>query len=221
MENQVKLNNIKNQIKKLYDEYNENLPYHGWHHINFVRKKAVEFSTFIGANTFLVEVASLVHDLNYIIKNDSIPEIASDMRKRLLSESGFDDDEIEKIEEIIIDSHLEYRSKSNCEISDECKALSDADMLFKSLPITPVLFSMDYLTETKSNIFKLADKVLSEQKRLIEQDIYFYTELAKSKYMHWAKTNVNLWKNIKESSSDPDVISLINVKFCIKELTTN
>ncbi len=180
--------------------------FHGWHHVIFVKKKALDFARPINADLFFVETAALVHDLNYIVKVDSEPEEAKNFRVKILAEGGFDNSEINRIENIISESHIAARDEK---ISDEGKALSDADTLFKSLPITPILFAGNYLKENKVDIFALANKITSEQNQLMKKGIYFYTDLAKDKYLEWAKTNIALWNNVKESLGDEDVSEML------------
>jgi len=65
---------LTSKIKAIYLENKDKLPFHGWHHVSFVHKKALEFAKDTGADQFLVESAALVHDLNYIIKPNSEPQ---------------------------------------------------------------------------------------------------------------------------------------------------
>ena len=193
------------KVKKMYDNRND-LLYHGWHHIEFVRVKAIEFCEELSANNELVESSSIVHDLNYLIKAHSEPEIAKGLRETTLLSSGFIKEDLSKIENIIVESHMANRHAG---ISIEAKALSDADTLYKSLPITPVLLANKYIKQTQISIQNLADEIVNNQKGLIENNIYFYTEKAKKKYLHWAKTNLDLWTNIKNSLKDSSIRELV------------
>jgi hypothetical protein len=49
-------------------------------------------------------------------------------------------------------------------ISLEAQALSDADTLFKVLPITPVVLAHRYLAENGVTLRELADKIVGEQR---------------------------------------------------------
>lgn len=122
--------------------------------------------------------------------------------------SGYSDEEIIKIENIIMEAHTATRNQN---ISLEGKSLSDADTLFKVLPITPVLFASNYIKQNKVDIQKLANKITSEQNKLLEEGIYFYTDLAKTKYLNWAKTNLALWNHVKESLEDNDVSEMLKI----------
>jgi uncharacterized protein len=182
--------------------------FHGWHHIAFVTKKAKEFAESISADSFLSESAALVHDLNYLVKVNSGPEQGAEMRTQVLSECGYLKEEIQRIEQIVMEEHTATRS---ADISPEGMALSDADTLFKALPITPILFASKYIQENKVDIEKLSKKVVEEQKPLLDQGIYFYTDLAKSRYLDWAKGNLVLWENVRESLQDEDVQELLMI----------
>lgn len=197
---------LENFLKLLYDKHKAELLFHGWHHIKFVAEKSKEFADDINANKEIVYAAALVHDLNYVVAPNSKPETGESLRNKQLAMAGFSKQEIDYIEKIIMEAHTAYRNEK---ISIEAQALSDADTLFRSLPITPVLFASRYIAQNKVDIGELADKVTSEQNPLMEKGTYFYTNLAKKKYLKWAKTNLELWNYIKESLNDPEVSDLI------------
>lgn len=193
-------------LEELYKKHSKELLFHGWHHITFVRTKAVMFASYINANSEIVEASALTHDLNYIIQPNSEPDIAKEMRSGYLREAGFDDEEIAKIESVVMQSHM--RTRSNL-ISPEGMALSDADTLFKALPTTPILFASKYITQNKVDILKLATKVTTEQQLLMDSGIYFYIEPVKENYLKWAQTNLQLWSYVLESLDDDDVNDLL------------
>jgi uncharacterized protein len=195
-------------LKPLYLEHSKNLLFHGWHHITFVRKKALEFAESVSANKLIVEAAALTHDLNYIVKPNSEPEEGKELRQEFLSKAGFFVDEITRIETVVLESHTGTRNEK---ITSEGMALSDADTLFKALPITPIIFAQKYITQNKVDIYKSANKVTSEQNPLIEQDIYFYTDYAKRKYLNWAKDNLKLWNNVIEAFKDEDIKEILKI----------
>lgn len=201
-----KLITLESSLRELYKRHQKELLFHGWHHITFVRIKAKFFAENIGADAFIVESAALVHDLNYIVRSNSEPSEGKVLREGVLNSAQYTPEEIVQIEKIIIESHTATRSE---QISEEGKALSDGDTLFKALPITAVYFTGKYLTENKVNIMELADKIINEQVPLVEKGIYFYTDFAKQNYMKWVKTNIELWKNIRECLRDKDIEDLI------------
>lgn len=199
---------LTNELEKLYQDRSADMLFHGWHHIYFVTKKAAEFAEAFDVNKELVVAAALTHDLNYLVEVNSEPEAGKELRAKYLSESGFSQDEIREIEDIVIQEHTATR---HADISDAAKALSDADTLFKALPITPILFAGHFITENHIDIRKLADKIVSEQRPLMDSTIYFYTDQAKQKYLHWAKHNLRLWENVQESLDDKDVSEMLEI----------
>jgi len=201
-----KLSVLEKLLLPLYKE--KELLFHGWHHITFVKKKGGEFARAIGADVFFVESAALVHDLNYLIAPNSEPEVGRELRQEKLSSAGYTTEEIVRIEQIVMEEHTATRNES---ISDEGKALSDADTLFKALPITPILFASKYIQENNIDIAKLANKVCDEQNRLLESGIYFYTDVAKEKYLSWAEVNLKLWNNVREALEDKDVQEMLAI----------
>lgn len=208
MDNTQRLNKLNNNLKGLYYEKREDLLFHGWHHINFVRKKSRIFAQSINADVFIVESAALVHDLNYLVKENSNPGDGKELRKEILSDCEYSQKEIEIIERIIKEEHIVTRDEN---ISNEAKALSDADTLFKILPFTPILFASKYIEENKIDIKKMASEITSEQNQLLEREIYFYSDIAKEKYLDWAKINLKLWKNVNESLNDPDIAEVLSI----------
>ncbi len=71
-----KISKLTKELKTLYQKHTKYLLFHGWHHINFVVKKTIEFANSIKANVFIAQTAALVHDLNYIVAPNSEPEVA-------------------------------------------------------------------------------------------------------------------------------------------------
>lgn len=199
---------LTTELEKLYKERSAEMLFHGWHHIYFVAKKAVEFAREFDVDVELVEAAALTHDLNYLVEPNSEPEIGKELRVEYLIKSGFSDQEAAKIDSLVMEEHTATRT---AQISDAAKALSDADTLFKALPVTPILLAGHFLTENHIDIGRLANKVVDEQKPLMEQGIYFYTQTAKDKYMGWAETNFKLWENVKVSLDDEDVQDMLNI----------
>lgn len=217
----IQSTNYSNLFESIYDLYhlpeNKNkLLFHGWHHIKFVHDKAIEFAGELQADVELVACSALVHDLNYIFTEKLEPEEANRQIEEYLIESGYSKDKAQLIINNIENAHTEYRMDRD--MSNESKALSDADTLFKALPTTPILFASKFLTQNKYDIAKLANKVVSEQKPLIEEDKYFYTEGAKDKYMEWAKTNLQLWENVLSSLEDSSVRDMLKNAYDLEVL---
>ena len=195
------------EIKSLYKK--RALLFHGWHHIEFVRKKSLEFAKEIGADLFLVELSALTHDLNYFDKKYSHPQKATEFRNKLLIENGVPNEVADKVESIILESHTADRGKI---ISKEGMALSDADTLFKSLPVVPIMFAKSFLRQTGVSLDYLTNElVIRPQNKLMKSGYYFYTKGAKKKYMKWARTNLELWNNVSESLNDKDVKEMLRI----------
>lgn len=192
-------------VKSLY-ESSEDLLFHGWHHIAFVYHYSGTFAADLKADIDLTQIAALVHDLNYLEDRGtySPAKNGATKRRKLLENAQIELNTIYVIEEII--QSAENHGK---EISLEAMALSDADTLFKALPVTPILFASRFMTETNYSIKKLSDKIVKDQKQILEQGLYFYSDHAKSRYLKWAKTNVELWENVQESLKDPHIVDML------------
>jgi len=205
---------LSDSLKKLYYEKAADLLFHGWHHIYLTAKKAVEFAEeFPDVDKELVEAAALVHDLNYVVETNTEPEVGEHLRAKYLEEAGFSNEEINYIESLVLEEHTATRTAN---ISDAAKALSDADSLFKVMPLTPIIFSSHYIVENKVDIRKWADKIISEQDPLMEQGIYFYTKMANEKYLHWAKTDLELVKQVRDSLADPAIQEMLAIAYELK-----
>lgn len=180
--------------------------FHGWPHVSFVATNARRFAAELGANPAIAEIAGLVHDVNYLVSARSDASEGSHLRAKILRDVGLDDGSIEVIENVVIAAQTQTRGR---DISREAMALSDADTLFKALPITPVVLSPLYMRETGLSIRELAEKIVDEQVPLREEEIYFYSESAKKRYEGWGDANLRLWSCILESLDDPSVVELI------------
>jgi len=194
---------LAEELQALY-QTRDDLPFHGWHHIEFVAKKAVQFATELpGANPEYVEGAALTHDLNYLVTPNSKPEAGWELREQYLIDAGFSVlGEIARIDEIVMEANTATRT---ADISPSAQALSDGDTLFKVLPVTPVILSGNFAIENDINLKKLAQKIVDEQQPLIDQGTYFYTESAKRQALGWAALNLRLWNNMIAFYDDPEL----------------
>jgi uncharacterized protein len=177
-------------IRSLYAEQTREIPFHGLHHVSFVARNSRRFAGELGADAAAVELAALVHDVNYLVAARSDASAGSQLRKKILKDLGLDQDSIGMIENIVATAETRVRGPR---ISREAMALSDADTLFKALPITPVVLAPLYMRETGRSVRDLAEKIVGEQVPLRDRDIYFYSESAKKKYEHWGNANLALW----------------------------
>ena len=198
---------LAEQVRQLLERSSEVVPFHGWKHTAFVRDKAVEYAADRGADVGLVEAAALVHDLNYLVEPNSSPSAGRRTRREVLGACGFAADEIGRIEQIIDDAHTAHRRRH---VDVETACLSDADTLYKALPITPVLFSHRYLAENGIQLGTLAEKIVREQLSKLRDGYYFYDQRLTQRYKSWVEANLRLWEAVLESLDDPVIASLID-----------
>ncbi len=198
---------VEQHVHRLCQRHAERLHFHGWHHVNFVRAKAVEFAKANGSNVAVVETAAIVHDVNYIVARNSSAAAGRRLRLEILAMAGVAKPTASWIDRIVREAEMAVRHR---EISLEAQALSDADTLFKALPVTPVVLAHRYLTENGVSLRELAEKIVGEQQDVHDDGYYFYNPAAAATYSRWAATNLQLWQCIKESLDDPTVERLLD-----------
>jgi uncharacterized protein len=198
---------VERRVHRLCREYADRLPFHGWHHVNFVRTKAAGFARHNGADAAVVEVAALVHDVNYLVLRNSPAAAGRSLRREILAECGVPARIARWIDEIVDEAEMATRGR---DISLEAQALSDADTLFKALPVTPVVLAHRYLRENGLSLRELADKIVGEQCDVHDEGYYFYNPEAAATYSRWATANLQLWRCIKEAVDDPTVAELLD-----------
>ncbi|HEV7646906.1 MAG TPA: HD family phosphohydrolase [Actinophytocola sp.] len=201
------LASVDAQVRGLCERYARRLPFHGWHHVSFVRAKAVQFAVANGAEVSVVETAALVHDVNYLVRRNSPAAAGEQLRLDVLTRAGVRAATARWIDDIVVEAEMANRGP---DISVEAQALSDADTLFKALPVTPVMLSHRYLAENGISLRELADKIVGEQQVVHEEGYYFYNPDAAAAYSRWAATNLLLWQHIRESLEDHDVAELLD-----------
>jgi uncharacterized protein len=197
---------VEQRVRRLCEDLAAKLQFHGWHHVSFVRDKSVHFAERNGAARDVVEVAALVHDLNYMVRRNSLPTDGAALRRKVLFVAGVSQGDIDWVERIVVEAEMRTRSR---DISLEAQALSDADTLFKALPVTPVVLAHRYLQENGITLRELAHKIVGEQVGKADEGYYFYDAEAAATYTRWAETNLLLWKCIVESLDDPCVEDLL------------
>src|SRR5262245_9604528 len=94
-------------VEKIYREDKERLNFHNWRHIAFVRKHARNFAVELKANEELVDLAALLHDINYVVNIGSRPEAGSVFRKKLLKEAGYRSAVATEVEDVISSAHTD------------------------------------------------------------------------------------------------------------------
>jgi uncharacterized protein len=199
---------VEAEVRRLCTRYAARLQFHGWHHVSFVRAKAAQFAASNGAETSVVETAALVHDVNYLVRRNSSAAIGRRLRMSVLSRARVRPSVARWIEDIVIEAEMATRGP---DISREAQALSDADTLFKALPVTPVVLAHRYLAENGVSLRELADKIVGEQQDPHDEGFYFYNPEAAATYSRWATANLALWQCIKESLDDTDVGDLLDL----------
>jgi uncharacterized protein len=213
----VTVSAVENRVHRLCQEYAERLQFHGWHHVNFVRAKAGGFAQHNGADRTVVEVAALVHDVNYLVLRNSPAAAGSSLRGEILAECGVADGVARWIDEIVDEAEMATRGR---DISLEAQALSDADTLFKALPVTPVVLAHRYLRENGLSLRELADKIVGEQCDVHDEGYYFYNPEAAATYSRWATANLQLWQCIQEAVDDPTVVELLDAVHAVDALVS-
>jgi uncharacterized protein len=196
---------VANRVRHLCQEAG-NLPFHGWHHVSFVRDKGARFAAANGADCSVVTTAALVHDLNYLVRRNSPAAAGGALRMRILAEAGVRTSVARWIDDVVVEAEMSTRHR---DISLEAQALSDADTLFKALPITPVLLAHRYLAENGVSLRELATKIVGEQRGVHDAGFYFYSQEAAAAYSHWATANLELWQCVMEALDDPSVNDLL------------
>jgi uncharacterized protein len=198
---------VERRVQQLCQQYAARLQFHGWHHVSFVRAKAVEFAELNGSDVPVVETTALVHDVNYIVRRNSSAAAGRRLRLEILRQAGIARPVAEWIDGIVREAEMAARHRN---ISLEAQALSDADTLFKALPVTPVVLAHRYLAENGLSLRELANKIIGEQQNVHDSGYYFYNPDAAATYARWAATNLQLWQCIKEALDDPTVERLLN-----------
>lgn len=201
------LQELTERVRNLYDSFTSGLPFHGWHHVEFVRAKASLYADKNGANVAIVEAAAILHDLNYMVKRNSRVSAGEDLRKAILEDLNVASGTISWIERVIREAETEARDET---AGLEAQALSDADTIFKALPITPVLLAHLYMEETGENLEQLCARIIRDQVKLHEKGIYFYNKEIAAQYDRWASANLELWNCIDDSLQQREVRDLVS-----------
>jgi uncharacterized protein len=155
----------------------------------------------------VVEVAALVHDLNYLIRRNSPAAAGRRLRLAILAAAGIVGRIARWVDDVVNEAEMCTRHR---DISLEAQALSDADTLFKALPTTPVVLAHRYLEENRITLRALATKIVGEQRGRYDSGYYFYNPSAAATYSRWALANLELWRCILESLDDPSVEELLH-----------
>ena len=187
------MTDVERRVWELCTRLAPRLQFHGWHHVSFVRDKAVHFASRNGSSVDVVHVAALVHDVNYVVRRNSPASEGSGLRRGILVSAGVDPETVEWVDRIVDEAEMRTRHR---DISLEAQALSDADTLFKALPVTPVVLAHKYLLENGITLRELAHKIVGEQQGKQDDGYYFYDPEAAATYTRWATANLELWLSL-------------------------
>ena len=200
------LEKVRDAVQKLYEGRAREVPFHGWHHVDFVARKSLVFARELGAVEWLTVAAAYTHDLNYLVNTRTGAAAGSQLRTEILEGVGVGAESVTRIDAIVLEAETAVRG---AEISREAQALSDADTLFKALPITPIILAPLFMQETGLSLRELAKKITSEQVPLRDQEIYFYSSSARERYGLWGDVNLRLWQHLMVALDDPDVAMVL------------
>lgn len=120
-----------NQLyQKVKINLEQNLPsyltYHNFDHTQYVLEKTIEIAkkeNISEQDLLLVKIAALYHDTGFIINPENHESIGCQIAGNDLRESGFDEDDIVKICNMIMATHIPQQPKTLLE-----KILADADL---------------------------------------------------------------------------------------------
>src|SRR4051812_21593630 len=110
MDKDAILAKVREETHRIYLNVSHELPFHGWHHIEFVRKHALRFCDELNADPFLVEIAAYVHDLNYVAKVELV-EGGKDLRLDVLTSAGLESSLCNRIESIVKEADIASRKE--------------------------------------------------------------------------------------------------------------
>src|SRR3569833_447145 len=102
---------VEDRVHRLCRRYAERLPFHGWHHESNVRAKAAGFAEHNGADRAVVEVAALVHVVNYLELRNSPAAAGRSLRLELLAECGVPSRVAKWIDEIVDEAEMATRGR--------------------------------------------------------------------------------------------------------------
>lgn len=199
------LRRLHDDIRMLLHLNRSTVPYHGWPHVHFVTQNAMRLAQNHGAESALVGSTALVHDLNYLVQPDSQPLVGDELASRYLKAAGFDDLHIARALQIVKEANLSTRGPN---VSLEVACLSDADTLFKVLPLVPVLQTPSYLAENQTTLRDLAQKIVDDQLIRLDSGYFFYLSEVESQYLGWAHESVSMWQRVLDALGDPEIAML-------------
>jgi uncharacterized protein len=121
-ENQL-VNQTENHIKNIFETEGSG---HDWWHIHRVRNMAVKIAAIEGGNSYIIEMAALLHDIDDWKINDDIPTSKAESWLKKINVKGTD---AKKIIEIIDQVSYKGAGVETTPTSIEAKIVQDADRL--------------------------------------------------------------------------------------------
>src|SRR3989442_384779 len=140
---------VEQQVRQLCERYADKLPFHGWHHVSWGGAKPAGCAGVSGGDVTGVEPPARGHDVNYIVHRNPTAADGRRLRVEILARAGLPQPAAVWIDRIVREAEMAARHP---EISLEAQALSDADTLFKALPVTPVVLAHPYLAVTSVSL---------------------------------------------------------------------
>lgn len=201
-----KVTRLRLKIKDLYEGTEERLPFHGWPHVDFVARKGLEFATIEQQRLFekkeiekidpeapyFVEAICLVHELNNFVETVSHESVGEKLRRQILQEVGYADDQIQHIEDIV--QYKENKSfLAHCYLDADDAAKFDPE--FRKVANSNTFTKEQNISEEQlaENIMRVQLQPVLEGKRPI-----FYTALHSNNIeISSGRICVNGNKNIK------------------------
>jgi hypothetical protein len=115
-----------------------------------------------------------------------------------------------RIEQVVIDA--DFVNAETSPHSPETDALADADTIFKILPVTPILFTSNWLNESGVNLCDLAAGIMEIQHSRFLQGRLFRTRYARITYSEWAEVNFQLWAAVRDFGSSDDAKAILDLR---------
>lgn len=204
MNSDEKLSLLNSKVFDIFEENKEVFSYYGVRHTKFLLKFGEIFGTDLKSNLFFVKSCCLVHDLFILAQKRGFEKFSFEFETFILVSSGYVEEEILRIKDILFKSRLKYRLE-NSNIDLEAQAFSDANCLYKILPSNIIFDTKNFLSSRNMSLGELAVMILNEQKSLFSQGKFFYSNIAKEKYLSFVESQIFYWENVLKSLEDNDL----------------
>ncbi|MCA1763649.1 MAG: HD domain-containing protein [Flavobacteriales bacterium] len=176
---------IDHIVNLLRENLSENLTYHSVDHTVGVIDRALEIARAEGlpeSELTILLLGAAYHDSGFLETYENHEEKSCDLASRFLPEFGFDETQIERVSELIMETKIPHNPKSKL-----AEILCDADMAYiggkRYQKISQTLFEelRHYLKDIDSDVWIEKQIVFLENQQ-------FWTEYARGKY----QSNKNL-----------------------------